>query len=45
MKTEINVHILAYNMRRVASVLGAEPPMKAIRPERRRFSSIMPHTV
>ena len=30
-KTEISLHILAYNMKRVMAVLGAKPLMEAIR--------------
>ena len=30
-KTEISLHILAYNMKRVMAVLGTKPLMQAIR--------------
>jgi len=30
-KTEISLHILAYNMKRVTAVLGARPLIEAIR--------------
>ena len=30
-KTEISLHILAYNMKRVMAVLGTKPLMEAIR--------------
>ena len=30
-KTEISLHILAYNMKRVMAVLGTRPLMEAIR--------------
>jgi transposase len=30
-KTEISLHVLAYNMKRVVAIIGAEPLMAAMR--------------
>ena len=29
--TEMSLHVLAYNVKRVSAILGAGPPMQAIR--------------
>ncbi len=30
-RTEMSLHVLAYNVKRVIAILGAGPPMQAIR--------------